>query len=439
VPWNEDTFKTLISKPPEPLESRFTVTHGMVINLLQRPGAEHMPGGGYRALADLIQQSHEGAGRKSRLLRQAAVVFRSLVRAGLVEIVRDRAARQSRVRLSADLQEQFSLHDTLSLYLVEALEALDAEAEDYVFDVLSLVESILENPRVILIAQESRAKGALIAKLKSEGVPYEERMKQLEDVTYPKPSAEFIYATFQTFAEHHPWVGNEDIRPKSIAREMFEDYRSFVDYVKEYGVARSEGALLRYLSQVHNTLAKSVPETAKTDAVYDAIAFLHATLQRVDSSLVDAWQELLEPGTAQVRADPAPLPPFDLARHVKLLAARARTEMHELVHALAAEDYAQAVLLTKPGFDEHGEPWSEENFRAALVPFREEYGDIVFTARERKSNFTTLKSTGPRTWDVMQVIADTAGDNLWAIEGAIDLTQERDPEGPLFTVRRIGQ
>ncbi len=132
------------------------------------------------------------------------------------------------------------------------------------------------------------------------------------------------------------------------------------------------------------------------------------------------------------------LPPFDLARHVKLLAARARTEMHELVHALAAEDSAQGVVLTKPGFDENGEPWSEEGFRAALAPFREEYGDIVFTARERRSNFTTLKSTGPRTWDVIQVLADSAGDNLWALEGEIDLTQERDPEGPLFSIRRIG-
>jgi len=138
------------------------------------------------------------------------------------------------------------------------------------------------------------------------------------------------------------------------------------------------------------------------------------------------------------RADPVELPPFDLARHAKLLAARARTEMHELVHALAEEDYAQAVALTKPGVDEQGEPWNEEGFRAALTPFRAEYGDIVFTARERRSSFTTLKSTGPRTWDVIQMLADSAGDNLWAVEGEIDLTKERDPEGPLFRIRRIG-
>ena len=438
VAWNKDTFQRLIERPPEALESRFEVTHGMLINLLQRPGAEHMPGGGYRALADLIAQCHEGAGRKARLQRHAAVVFRSLVRAGIVEVVRDPAARQSVVRLSADLQEQFSLHDTLSLYLVEALEALDPESEDYAFEVLSLVEAILENPRVILYAQVNRAKSELIARLKAEGVPYEERMRELEDVTYPKPSAEFIYATFKTFSEHHPWVENEDIRPKSIAREMFEEYRSFVDYAKEYGLARSEGVLLRYLSQVHNTLVKSVPETAKNDAVYDAIVFLHATLQRVDSSLMEAWEELLEPGSAPARADPVPLPPFDLARHPKLLAARARSEMHELVYALAAEDYAQAMVLMKPGFDEHGEPWNEDTLRAALLPFREEYGAIVFTARERQSRFTTLKSTGPRSWDVFQVLADAAGDNLWAIEGEIELAQERDPEGPLFSVRRIG-
>src|SRR5690606_4960895 len=156
----------------------------------------------------------------------------------------------------------------------------DRDDKDYALDLLSLVESILEHPRGILRAQVRRAKGEAISRLKAEGVPYEERMEAVEDITWPKPRGEWIYATYNAFAETNPWLATAPIRPESIARELVHSQSTFNSMVKELGLERSEGVLLRYLSQVYSTLARNVPEAARTPAVDDAIAFLRALIAR---------------------------------------------------------------------------------------------------------------------------------------------------------------
>jgi superfamily II RNA helicase len=434
VPWNRETFERLIARPPEMLESRFDVSHGMLVSVLQRQGVGDEPRGGYGALADLIARAHESPAAKARHRRRAAVLFRSLRRAGIVRTVRDAETGRRRVRVNEALQIDFSLHHTLSLFLVEAVSSLETEAPDYPLEVLSLVEAILENPQPILRAQTRKARDDLLARLKAEGVPYEDRIRQLEQVTHPQPEAEFIHAAFQDFATTHPWVRAESIHPKSVARAMFEDYRSFVETVREYGIARSEGVLLRYLSQVHNALLKTVPEAAQTQEVIDLIAYLRTLLQRVDSSLVEAWEALLHPAERPAEAAAAPLR-FDLASQPRLLAARVRSELHGLVRALAARDFSEAAGCVRSDPDD---PWDEGCFERALAPFFEEYDGIVFTPDARQSRRTLLKKTGPRTWDVSQVLVDPLGDELWAVQGEVDLISDRDPEGPLVRLRRIG-
>jgi hypothetical protein len=434
VPWNRDTFQKLIDRPPELLESRFDVNHGMVVNLLQRVEPSGGDAAGYRGLAELIDRCHESAVSKSRLRRRAALLFRSLRHAGIVDVVRD-AVGGARTRVHPDLQLDFSLHNTLSLYLVDAVGILDPESADYALDVLSLVEAILENPRVILHAQVSQAKTELVARLKAEGVDYEDRMRRLDEVEYPKPGAEFIYATFNAFAETHPWVGGENIRPKAIAREIYERYGSFVDSVRHWELARSEGVLLRYLSQVHNTLVRSVPVAARTDPVIDLIAFFRTMLAEVDASLVEAWETLLHPGATAPLAAPAAAPSFDLAQQGRLLTARIRSELHSLVRALAAADFEAAAAAVRR---DPGDPWDADRFAAALAPFFEEYERIVFTPDARQAHRTLVKQSAPRCWEVSQVLVDPAGDELWAIEAEVDLVDERDPVGPLLRLRRIG-
>jgi superfamily II RNA helicase len=433
VPYNRETFERLAERPPEPLESRFDVDHGMLVAVLERVPRSDPSGAGYRQLIDLIGYSHEGEGSKRRLRRRAAQLFRSLRSAGVVE-VEPLFAGGCGVRVAEGLQQNFALHETLSLYVVEAANALDRMRDDYALTLLSLVEAVLENPLPILLEQTNRAKGQLLAELKAQGVDYEDRIRRLEDVSYPKPEEEFLRATFALFAERHPWVAKANLQPKSVAREMVEGHRGFVDYVRDYQIGRSEGLLLRYLSQVHNTLVKTVPQEAKTEAVTDVIAYLHALVARVDASLMEAWEGLLAPEERPDRRLPE-LPPFDLARHERLLVARARAELHQLVAALARRDFEEAAALVESDPDD---AWTPARFETALAPYFAEYAEIVFTPAARSAAHTLVKRRGPREWEAYQKLVDPAGDELWTIAVEIDLRARRDFDGPMLHLRRIG-
>ncbi len=296
VSWNKETFDKLIARPPETLKSRFRITHGMVLNLLQRDAELDDPNlRNFDSLRALIRRCHEEEGAKARLLTYAAVLVRSLYRAGIIRMKPDLYTKYLWAVVAEDLQWDFSLNQALSLYLVETIGLLERESETYVPDLITLVESILENPEIVLRKQVDKIKGELVAQLKAEGVEYDQRMERLEEVTHPKPLADFIYGTFNRFRGKHPWVGGEDIKPKSIGREMFEGYMSFADYVKRYGLQRSEGVLLRYLSQLYKTLDQNVPEPAKTEGVWDALGFFRALVETTDSSLLEEWQGLLHP------------------------------------------------------------------------------------------------------------------------------------------------
>jgi hypothetical protein len=367
-------------------------------------------------------------------------VFRSLRRAGILVLERAPTGAGRHVRVHADLQREFSLYHTLSLYLVDAVAALEPTDPHHALEVLTLVEAILEDPRAVLFAQVDRARGELIARLKAEGVDYEDRIRRLDEVTWPRPSAEFLHATYEIFVERHPWLAEQAIRPKSIAREMVERYLDFGAYVRELGIARSEGLLLRYLSDVHNTLARNVPESAKTAEVYDVLAYLRALVARVDSSLLEAWERLLAPGAPEREGEPAPpgVPaprPFDLAEHPKALHARIRAELHALVRALAARDFADAAACVRHDPDD---AWPAARFEQALAPYFAEYGEIVFTPAARALHRTLVRPAGARVWDATQVIVDPRGDEQWCVRARVELERGPIPEGPLVRVLEIG-
>ncbi|HBM55611.1 MAG TPA: DUF3516 domain-containing protein, partial [Acidimicrobiaceae bacterium] len=103
-------------------------------------------------------------------------------------------------------------------------------------DVLSVIESVLEDPGVVIAAQVNRLRGELVARLKMEGVEYEERMERLDEVEAPKPLREFLYGTFDVFRNHHPWVGDENVKPKSVARELYETGFDFRQYIEHHGL-----------------------------------------------------------------------------------------------------------------------------------------------------------------------------------------------------------
>ena len=284
--YDGDTLKRLWHGRPETLDSSFAVSHSMMLNVLDRSGD------GCTAMKRLLTDNHEPRSRQRVHIRRAVGVFRSLIDAGIVEVL-DEPDRQGRpVRVNLDLQDEFRLNQPLGLFAVEALEALDREASDYHWQALSVVESVLEDPTVVLLAQRDKARDDLMAQLKAERVPYEERLERLSEVTWPRPEAEFIEPAFAVFARYHPWVGRDRPSPKSVARDLMEVGDTFNQYVSRFGIKRSEGALLRYLSDCYKALVQTVPAAAVNDALASLTAELHALLRHTDSSLLDEWEQL---------------------------------------------------------------------------------------------------------------------------------------------------
>jgi superfamily II RNA helicase len=440
VPWDRNTFEKLQIKAPEPLESRFDVTFGLLLNLLQSETSRR--GGRYGRLIELIGRSHGNDHVRARHRRVAAQRFRTLRAAGLLELHGVEGHRGRHVRPASGLQRDFSIFHTLSLYLLDSLPRIDPERETYALDVLSQVESILENPDVVLWKQLDRARGEAVARMKAEGKEYDERMAALENVEYPKPNADFVYATFNEFAARHPWVGRENIRPKSVAREMVERAMSFNDYVREYELQRSEGVLLRYLSEAYKTLVQSVPETYRDEALEDVVAFLRATVRGVDSSLVDEW-ERMRAGVAEpalpAAADPgvAPTVPtfaLDPAANPRAFLARVRAELHRLLGALARGSLEEAANLVR---QVPGQEWTPKRLEEALAPYWSEHTHIDVTPAARRPDNTFLTEVGPRRWQAVQRIVDEAGEVDWMVECEVDLTGPHDPDEPLISLVRL--
>ncbi|MBI2603062.1 MAG: DUF3516 domain-containing protein [Deltaproteobacteria bacterium] len=289
VPWTEETFRKLLDSDPEPLRSSFQISHGMLLNVLSRTSD------GCGAMRQVLRDCHESDAAKVHLHKRAFQLFRALVQKKVVDIipVADRFDER-KVKVNVDLQEDFSMDQTLSLFLLDALVFLDPFEETYPLQLLSLVESILENPTLILARQLEKIKSEKLAELKLQGMDYEDRLNELEKLEYPKPMADFIYGHFNNFITKHPWVEQENIRPKSIAREIYEHHFSFSEYAREYKLERAEGILLRYISDTYKALSQTVPHSVKNDAIDDMTKFFETMLKETDSSLVDEWKKLQE-------------------------------------------------------------------------------------------------------------------------------------------------
>ncbi|HEU4581298.1 MAG TPA: DUF3516 domain-containing protein [Polyangiaceae bacterium] len=421
-PWNAQTLATLRDSEPEPLVSRFTVNHGLLLNVLSRENGCQV---GRRVLRDC----HEPPARKRRLLRQSVELFRSLLSSDIL------ALSGGKVRINSSLQQDFSLNQALSLYAVEALDALDAESEHYALTLLSVLEAILESPGVILQAQVNYLKTERMAELKANGVEYEQRIEELEKIEHPKPEAEFIYETFNTFAKHHPWVTGHDIAPKSIVRDMHERVLSFNDYIKEYGLARAEGVLLRYLSDAYRTLRRTIPDDYKTESVLDLEAWLGAELLQIDASLLEEWEKLEHPdaalpGAKKEEAEPAG--PADITRDRRAFRILVRNACFRLLRALAAQDYARALpMLGELAREPESEsiapsPWTRPALESLMAPYWAEHNQILVDAAARSAARCQLDESDGSQWQVRQVLSDPEENHDWALHLRVDLDASRD-------------
>jgi superfamily II RNA helicase len=429
VPWSEDTFDKLVVAAPETLTSSFRVSHSMLLNVLDRSGD------GCGAMRDLLVENHDARPAQRRHIRQAISMYRSLLRSGVVEVLDEPDDVGRLVRVTVELQADFALNQPLSPFVLEAIQRLDRTVETYALDVLSLVESVLENPGVILAAQLDKLRGELVARLKSEGVEYDQRMEELDKLEYPKPLREFTYDLFNAYATQHPWVADHNISPKSVAREMFERAMTFHDYVAYYGIARSEGLLLRYLSDAYKGLIQNVPEDAKTDEVYDLIEWLGETVRQVDSSLLEEWEQLQHPDDLVEMAAPIPTSQVGAARDVVTANDRAfrvmvRNEAFRWVELLARRAYSELAER-----DASGEG-TVESIAEAMGPYWAEHSSIDIGPDARSAPRFLLSSTG-RQWKVRQTLLDPEGHGDWAMTALVDLDRSDEEGVPVMALVEI--
>jgi superfamily II RNA helicase len=439
VHWDKATFEKLVESRPEPLVSRFSVSHGMLLDVLTRPG------GGCMQMARLVKRSHERLPEKRKIARHAASLYASLLAAKVLVLEpRDDGEPENfgksglGPRLSPDLQLDFALNQPLALYLLETLPNLAPELETHALDVLSVVESICENPEPILMRQLDRKKESKMAEMKMAGVPFEERIAELEKVELDPPIREFSYTTFNAFRAIHPWVIGHNVKPKSIARDMIEQVLSFNEYVKEYGLERTEGLLLRYLSEVYKTLVQSVPDTAKTAAVDEIVSYLGGMIRQADSSLLDEWEKMRDPAyfeALRARDESVlvkePEGPVDITTDRAAFTALVRNAAFSLVRALARRDLETAkALFANPDLDEAAIARACDEVEADHGPIR--------TDTEARSPKHLTVDVSDFAWDVWQALVGDEGPTGVRIHAKVDLEGSRLEGRVVFRVLSIG-
>ncbi|WP_405183345.1 DEAD/DEAH box helicase [Nocardia sp. NBC_01377] len=407
VSWSEETFDRLVHAQPEPMVSRFSVTNAMLLNVIARPG------NCFDAMRHLLEDNHEPRPAQRKHILRALRLYRALRDAGVVQQLPEPDAQGRRARLTVDLQRDFALDQPLSPFALAAFDLLDKESTSYTLDVVSLIESTLEDPRQLLMAQQHKARGVAIQEMKADGIEYDERMELLEDVTWPKPLAELIEPAFETYRGGHPWVSEFAPSPKSVVRDMIERSMTFAELISFYELARSEGVVLRYLADAYRALRRTVPESARTEELEDITEWLGELIRQVDSSLLDEWEQLTNPG-AETDTDQVAFG----AESVRPITANERA-FRVMVRNAMFRRVELASLRHWHTLDELG---TGPDWETALAPYFAEYERIGIGPDARGPQLFQIERR-PGFWQVRQVLDDPAGDHGWSVDATVDLAE----------------
>lgn len=457
VTWNKQTFERLCEAVPETLKPRLRITNSMVLSMVER-------GGDARArVSELIEASLQTPEEKLKLEARASEIFATLIDTGVVvreEVPGDvdapsdtdasggagtssgadastDTAPRVEYSLTVDLPEDFALDQPLSPFLLAALELLDPESETYTFDLISMVEATLEDPKQVLRAQERQARDAAMAAMKADGVEYEERLERLQDITYPKPLEDLLDAAFAQYCTKVPWAADYELSPKSVLRDMLESAADFKGYIQKLGIARSEGILLRYLAEAFRSLDRTVPLEKRNDQLNDIISWLGFVVRSVDSSLVDEWAAAGEDSAF----DAAPPSGADVVvadrRGMTLLV---RNALFRRV-SLAARERAGEL-------GELDEAWGmgDLRWRRALEAFFEAHEELLVDGDARSTAFFTIDESdelkpateGGHVWHVHQIFHDSDGDHDFGIMADVDLDATQEESEAVFKNYRVG-
>ena len=418
VSWSQATMDKLVGGEPEQLTSHFRVTTSLLLNVLQRPGNP------VEAMRHLLLENHEPRKNQLKHVRRAVELFRALLDAGIVEKLPHPLPDGRQVRLVTDLQLDFALNQPLSPFALAVIdELLDPESITYALDVVSVIESTLDEPMKVLLAQRSKAKGDAVQRMKADGIEYEERMELLEDVEWPRPLAEELHAAYETYRSGNPWVADYEVKPKSVVRDMYERAMTFGDYVQHYQLARSEGLVLRYLSDAYKALKQTVPDDARTEELTDLVEWLGEVVRQTDSSLLAEWEALrdgVDPGDVENVVAPQEEEAPPVTANTRAFRVLVRNAMFRFVELCALDRPAALAQLD-------GSP-DEDTWADQLDAYYEEHDTLGTGPDARGPHLLQVDDgSGPdpkgstRNWYVRQVLEDPAGDRDWGIVAEVDL------------------
>ena len=461
VNYTQATFTKLIDSSPEQLHARMRISHALLLNLLQRDEETSA------AVIRLIDSTDPEPKARRAMLRRAAGLGRSLLRAGVITRLPEPTPGGRRYRLNVDLQRDFALNQPLSAFALAVVETLDPGSPDYALDVVSVIEATLEDPRVVLLAQQFRARGQAVAEMKADGWDYEERMEALEEITWPQPLGELLTPALETYKQANPWIAEYELSPKSVVRDMVENAMTFSDLISRYELGRSEGVVLRYLTDAYRALRQVVPEEHRTSEVDELIDWLGALVRAVDSSLLDEWEALgaAQSGRTEEAADlmagnrleaddsmgsggPAGVERafgadadggVAFTRNLHAFRVAVRRDMFRRVELMARDDVEGLGRLDGSSgwgearwddvlaryWDEHDWIGTDTAARAvALAPLDEAPDDIALAAAGVSERLReALEASGRRVWLATQVLDDPDGDHDWRLTALVDLAE----------------
>ena len=490
ITWSRSTFERLRDAAPEALQSHFEMTHSTVLNVLGgaadagRDPAEH--------LVDLALHNDDQPLPANPHIRHLADIYTSLLQAGVVEHLSSARAQElgvSRLQLVADLPDDFALNQPLSPFALAAFELLDPDSPTFALDVISIVEAVLEDPRPLLYAQENQAKAAAVASMKAQGMEYDERMAALEEISWPKPLEELLSPAFSVYARSNPWVGDLELSPKSVIREMIENAMTFTELISRYDVGRSEGVILRYLSDAYRMMRQVIPEEIMTEELEAMISWLADLIRSVDSSLLDEWEAMMngeelteaEEVSSTVGAerafgaDESGVIAFTANRHAFRNAVR--RALFNFVELMSRDDVdglerASAQAADSDGLFAEAAPWTGDDWDHVLERYWAEHDwidinqgarsqalcaleeqisgeDILalmsFSARDnaiQRSRFEALaravdEAPAGSVWLATQTITDPEGNMDWRIAALVDLAASDKEKLAVLTVLTV--
>ncbi|BBZ01730.1 helicase [Mycolicibacterium chitae] len=425
VPWSESTMTRLIDAAPEPLTSNMRVSTAMILDVVDRPGDPFI------AMRRLLTDNHEPRKRQLQLIREAVGIARSLLQAGVMERLDEPDADGRRYRLTVDLPADFALNQPLSTFALAAVDVLDPESETYALDVVSVIEATLEDPRQILSAQLNKARGEAVAQMKADGIEYDERIELLDDVTYPKPLDELLQHTYELYLQSNPWAADGRLSPKAVVREMWERAFTFREYVSVYGLTRSEGAVLRYLSDAFKALRSGVPAAARTEELTDIVEWLGELVRQVDSSLLDEWEQLTSPDQPHDVPVAVPARPRPLTGNERAFTAMVRNALFRRVELFARERWDELGDL------DSGSGWTADRWADAGDDYFTEH-DEVRTGADARGPALLIFDRRPEAWRVRQILDDPAGDHDWGFDVEVDLAASDEEGAAVLRVIDVG-